>query len=752
MKTIVAMLVPHLRVAATVALLAAAAALRAEIDAQDGGSVAYEWHDVKVGGGGFAPGIVFSPVEPGLAYLRTDMGGAYRRDARAGRWLPLQDGESESSFMGIESIAPDPVDANIVYLAAGMNARGPAAIFRSTDRGAHWRRTLVPFAMGGNEDGRGLGERLAIDPFATNRLFFGSRHDGLWRSDDAAQSWQKVASFPLQGLGRPAQPRATHGGLSFLLFDATRQGTIFAGSADPGPRHLFRSDDGGLTWSAVPGGPAADFLPVKGVMGRDGVLTITYCDAIGPNGIRRGAVWRLDSRTSSWIDVTPVKGAAAVPGGYMGVAVSATDPRVIAVSTVNRYEPGDTVWRSADGGRSWSELRLRSRRDVSATPFLNFDKTADFGHWIAGLAIDPFDPGHAAYVTGATLYATNDFSAAGAMLWKPWTAGIEQTAIITLVSPTGGAPLVSGFGDLGGFVHDDLVISPAHIHRNPMLTNTNSLDYAGLSPAIMVRSGNTHAATVPDTSLAWSQDGGRNWAPLHVPQDKRELGPPPPEQSGSAAITVSADGRTFLVETTLPRRSDDHGLSWTAIKGLPSRVRVTSDKADGRRFYALDFVANKIVRSDDSGVSFHPVASDGLPADLSPARVQGREAANPLVAVPGSPGELWLLLGTDLYRSIDAGDHWEKATQGIAIQHYGLGKGAPEGRWPSLYAIGTYQGNRGIFRSVDGGARWSRINDDAHQWGLRLRVIVGDLRRFGRVYLGTDGRGILFGDPAPAMH
>ncbi|RYF21323.1 MAG: hypothetical protein EOO77_06275, partial [Oxalobacteraceae bacterium] len=34
----------------------------------------YAWRNVRVGGGGFAPGIIFSTVERGLAYLRTDMG------------------------------------------------------------------------------------------------------------------------------------------------------------------------------------------------------------------------------------------------------------------------------------------------------------------------------------------------------------------------------------------------------------------------------------------------------------------------------------------------------------------------------------------------------------------------------------------------------------------------------------------------------------------------------------------------------
>lgn len=708
----------------------------------------YRWRSVKVGGGGFAPGIVFSPAERGLAYLRTDMGGAYRFDSATRRWVPLQDDEAVSSYMGVESVAPDPVDADVVYMAAGMNRRGPAAVFRSADRGTHWRRTPVPFAMGGNEDGRGMGERLAIDPHATSMLLFGSRHDGLWRSDDAGAHWRKVDGFPLAGLGMPDRPRATHGGLSFVLFDPARRGRIFVASADPGERHLFRSDDGGRTWQAVPGGPPPALLPVKAVIGRDGVLTVTYSDAIGPNGIRDGAVWRMDTAGDAWREVTPPRGSDEVPGGFMGVAVSAQDPRVIAVSTVNRYKPVDTVWRSRDGGRTWDELWRHSARDVSATPFLDFDAKANFGHWIAGLAIDPFDADHAAYVTGATLYATQGFGKAGAMAWRPWTEGIEQTAIITLVSPTGGAPLVSGFGDLGGFRHDDLSRSPPFVHRHPYLTNTNTLDYAGDAPAVMVRSGNTHKPVVPDTSLAWSGDGGAHWQPLRVPASPPHTdGTPLPEQTGSAAITVSADGETFLVETDRPQLTRDRGGTWRMIAGLPSRVRVTADKVDARRFYAVDVASNRLVRSDDGGATFAPIAGTGLPTDLSGARATGREAANPLVAVPGRAGALWLLVGSDLYRSVDAGARWERTGRDIAVARYGLGKGAPGSGWPALYAIGERGGQQGVFRSIDGGARWQRINDDRHQWGLRMRVISGDPRRYGRVYVGTDGRGVMYGDP-----
>ena len=703
----------------------------------------YRWTNVKVGAGGYAPNIVFSPAERGLAYLRTDMGGAYRWDAKVQRWIPLQDGNATPSYMGIESIAPDPRNPDIVTMAAGMNAGQPAAILRSADRGQTWRVTPVPFAMGGNEDGRGLGERLAVDPNDPQRLFFGSRHDGLWRSDDAGATWRKVTTFPVAGLGRPAS-RKTHGGVSFVAIDATSGGggtgsrRIWAGVADPGEVHLFRSDDGGTTWVAAPG-PA--LLAAKGVIDSRGVLWVGYASGLGPSGIRTGAVWRY-APDGTGRDVTPAAWReTGAEGAFLGVAVSAMAPNTVAVSTVDRYRHGDSLWVSRDDGGHWDDVGARSRRDVSETPFLLHEgKGADFGHWISGLAIDPFDPGHVAYTTGATVYATRSLGKAD-VGWAPWTKGIEQTAIITLVSPTGGAPLISGFGDLAGFVHDDLTASPQPTFINPYMSNTNTIDYAGLAPNVIVRSGSLYLDRPRDASMGRSEDGGRTWTALTLPP----MGDPARREdlNGDWPITVSADGATMVVGTPVPQVSRDRGKSWTVVRGLPGKTRSVADKCDPRTFYAVDIARGRVLVSRDAAASFAPVASGGLPADLTPAGRRGREAQSALVVDPGRSGTLWLQAGERLFRSTDGGVSFAPASGALQVELFGLGKNA-------VFAVGTLDGIRGVWRSVDTGKTWSRIDDDAHRWGGRYRVVSGDPRREGRVYLGTDGRGIFYGDPVAA--
>jgi photosystem II stability/assembly factor-like uncharacterized protein len=82
------------------------------------------------------------------------------------------------------------------------------------------------------------------------------------------------------------------------------------------------------------------------------------------------------------------------------------------------------------------------------------------------------------------------------------------------------------------------------------------------------------------------------------------------------------------------------------------------------------------------------------------------------------------------------------------VEAIGFGKAAPGNDYPALYYSGRTGRDNGIFRSIDKGATWIRINDNQHQYGLTSLCITGDPRIFGRVYFGTNGRGIVMGDIA----
>lgn len=153
----------------------------------------YGWKNVQIVGGGFVDGIIFHPKIKGVCYCRTDMGGAYRWNGQSKLWEPLLDFLSyeDRNLMGVESIAVDPNDSNFVILACGTytNLRaGNSAILRSFNSGKTFERTNVPFKFGGNENGRGNGERMMVDPKSPNIIYLGTRLNGLWKSTDKGKN------------------------------------------------------------------------------------------------------------------------------------------------------------------------------------------------------------------------------------------------------------------------------------------------------------------------------------------------------------------------------------------------------------------------------------------------------------------------------------------------------------------------------------------------------------------------------------
>jgi len=698
-------------------------------------AVPYTWRNVKIVAGGFVDGILFHPAQRGLIYARTDMGGAYRWDIREKRWIPLTDWASQSDWnlRGIESIGLDPSDPNRVYLAAGTytnNWAGNGSILRSRDKGRTFQRTEMPFKMGGNEDGRSAGERLAVDPHSGNILFFGSRHNGLWRSDDFGATWRSVSGFPVSG------DTPDHVGTVFIVFDpvggavGSRTMHLIAGVSS-GEAPLYESEDGGVHWQPLAGAPTG-LSPHQAKIAADGrTLYITFANTPGPNGMSAGSVAKYDLRNRTWTDISPLPNGGG--GGFAGLAVGGTrQPGLVMVSTMDHWGGGgDNLFRSIDGGRTWKPLREKSQRDASLSPYLNWGEAEPkFGWWIGALSLDPFDPEHAMYGTGATIWETHDAGAAdrsAATHWAVGANGLEETAVIDLISPSVGAHLISGLGDIGGFRHDDLSVSPSGgMLQNPLLDNTDSLDYAEQNPSFIVRVGRGHTA-----HGGYSADSGKTWSPFATE---------PMGSHGSGSVAVSADGRTILwsPNNTVAARSDDRGATWSQCTGLPQGTRPVADRRNANVFYAYDTASGTLYVSTDQGRNFSarehgilPTAGNGVQLRCS----------------PDAEGDLWLAMGSKLLHSTDGGIRFTQLPGVDKAASLGFGKGAPGRSNSAIYLIGQIGRQEGFFRSDDSGKTWLRINDDQHQYGL-VGPIIGDPRIYGRVYLGTNGRGILYADPS----
>jgi photosystem II stability/assembly factor-like uncharacterized protein len=162
----------------------------------------------------------------------------------------------------------------------------------------------------------------------------------------------------------------------------------------------------------------------------------------------------------------------------------------------------------------------------------------------------------------------------------------------------------------------------------------------------------------------------------------------------------------------------------------------------------MDLFGGKIFVSLDGGVRFaeHSLTLPGGPVRTNENRGDSRGGQDRIYAAPGTEGDLWIAAFDGLYHSADAGRSFSRIDGVQELHAFGFGKEAPGKSYPALYVVGSLNGLRGIFRSDDVGLTWMRINDDQHQWGLLLQI-TGDPKRYGRVYIGTHGRGILYGDP-----
>ncbi|MBE1492681.1 cellulose binding domain-containing protein [Plantactinospora soyae] len=751
--------------AGAVAVVAQVAVSPSAAPASAAAAEPYSWRNVRIDGGGFVPGIIFNPTERNLIYARTDIGGAYRWEQSSQSWTPLLDwvGWDRWGWNGVLSMATDPVQTNRVYAAVGMytNDWDPnnGGILRSTDRGNTWQAYQLPFKVGGNMPGRGQGERLAVDPNRNSTLYYGAEGgNGLWRSTDYGATWAKVTNFPnvgnyAQDPNDPNNYLNGNQGVTWVSFDkstgtagnATQ--TIYVGVADKA-NPVYRSTNGGTSWERIAGQPTG-YLAHKGVVDPvGGFLYIATSDTGGPYDGAKGDVWKFNRSTGAWTQISPIPSSSAdAYFGYSGLTIDRQNPNTIMVATQISWWPDAIFWRSTDGGATWTRIwdfgaypnrTKRYTMDISSVPWLSLganpappEEAPKLGWMNESLEIDPFDGNRLMYGTGATIYGTTNlrnWDSGGTLTIRPMVRGLEETAVLDLISPPSGAPLVSGLGDIGGFRHANIDAVPPMMFQQPYFTSTTSLDFAELNPGIMVRTGNFADSERPnDSHVAFSTDGGANWFQAQEPGGINNGGTVATAADGSRFVWAPGDSGQQVVYSV------GYGNSWSQSSGIPANARIESDRVNPNKFYG--YSAGRFYVSTNGGQSFTATAATGLPSTDAKFK-----------AVAGAEGDIWLAGETGLFRSTDSGASFTKLANVSGAVNVGFGRAAPGQTYPAVFLVGTVDGVRGVYRSDNSGGVWVRINDDQHQYGNMGEALTGDPRVYGRVYLGTNGRGILVAD------
>lgn len=661
----------------------------------------YSWHRVAVGGGGYVTGIVIHPSNSHLMYIRTDNGGAYRFDANMNlwTWITRQWAFQDKNYYGIDGISVDPSDDRVVYIVAGKNLNEQGGIFKSIDRGESWTR-LKDVAFAGNGPLRWAGEPIAVDPNNSAIVYVGTRKNGLLKTNDGGETWAAVPDVPIGEIGV---------GIRAIAIDPVhrvqgRSQRIYAGVYGAG---IYESLDAGATWSPIHDSPSQ---PHRMTVATNGRLYVTA----------RSGVFIYEN--GKWQEVSPSRYAFTA----LDVAKDNPDRVIVGVDYYgsHRASPMKTpIYLSVDGGHTWTEIVSKSAWGFAAPWYAR----ARFSAATSDLRFDPHKS-NKVWIADWYQIMVSDNIDAPVIQWRQMIGGIEQLSTLSLSTPSTGAVLLSGAADNRGFRHVRLDSYPDNMQD--ISIEPTGIDFCESDPNSVFEVGGERAGVA-----AYSTDNGASWVKTFWPF------------GGNGKVAVSAtDPRLVVVvpRNSSPKRTTNRGLTWENTMGAPvggvtdfwsGQIPIAADRVIGTAFYYLNRDGN-FYRSTDGGATWARTwtltVRDGYMVK----------------AAPGVANAVWISTHDGLYHSSDGGTTFSRLKDVDQALLFAFGKNAEEKPYPSVFLYGRVFGIDGIYRSDDMGKTWIMISDSRHEIGINPKVMEGDRQVFGRVYIGTGGGGIFYGELA----
>jgi photosystem II stability/assembly factor-like uncharacterized protein len=570
--------------------------------------------------------IAIHPTNTSTIYVGGAQGGVWRSTDNGVTWTALTD---KACSLAMGSIALDPVNPAIVYAATGeQHFSGDSyygcGVLRSTDGGNTWTR------LGANVFVRSRIARLVIIPstagtVATTTLLAAS-DNGLWRSLDGGASWTVVRS----------------GIATDLVVDPGNDRIIFVAIRGQG---VFRSADRGTTWA-----PAGTGFPTANVGRINIAITPTSTSRLFASVHNQSTsallgIWTTTDAGVSWAQLPAAGASCGTQCWYdMFIAVHPTEPNTI-------YFGGVALFRSTDGGITFSLIGNNIHVDQ---------------HYIT---FDPQNPQRAYVANDGGIYRSEN----GVTGWTSLNAGLELTQFYSGISlhPSEFAIVLGGTQD------------------NGTLRYTNHPTWA----AVLGGDGGFTAINYDNPVIQFAET---QWT----------------ANSNSAG----------------PRRSDGGGFA-RKVNGI-----VTSEQAlfipplvmDPVNAQVLYFGTTRLYRTTDAAESWRAVspvlATTGAISAIAPA------ASDPGTVYAGTSTGL-------LYVTRDTGTTWTQRTSGLPqrfITDIAVDRADPLTAYVTVSGFGSGH----IFRTTNGGQSWSNVS--ANLPDVPVNAVLLDPASRAIVMLGTD--------------
>lgn len=640
-----------------------AVSLAAE-DASDPGLYSNDWRSTGPQGGDVRA-LVVDPNNPDRFYFGTLDGQIYTSSNSGKHWQLLYNFGKPRLF--IDNIIVDPRNSRVLYVGAHRhNLAG--GFFKSTDGGATWRESaeLKNEAL----------HSLAQSESNPDTLIAGT-FTGVFRSDDAGQSWKQL---PTQ-----SEPGLIH--VESLAIDPRTTNTIYAGTF-----YLpYKSVDGGKSWKSIK----------NGIIDDSDIFAIDI-DPRDPNHIIASACSGIYESKNGGEDWRKVQG---IPSQSRRTRAILQHPSVAGIVFAGTTEG---FWRSDKGGAPDSWMVTTSRQlEINAIavhpsrPDMVFVATNNYGVMVSNDGGKSFTPTNAGFSGRFANAILADREAP------------NRVYASTINTATGG-----GFF----FVSDD--------NGESWRPSMRSMPSRLITYAILqdVRDANIiYLGT--NLGVYRSTDRGTSWAPVWAVEKSKA---PAKNTTRATAAARKRGGASSpgdaVMQAQVALKAAGYNLGEPDGRAGPATTAAVK-RFQGDRHLPVTGKLDSITLAALGVGKGGNAASTERSSDLIIA-----DAVNTLVhSVDPDTQEPAILAGTNsgLYRSVDPTKGWEKLSYGNHDSRTTCI--STNLRQPDTILVGTPAA--GVLISRDAGKSWRQL--DGLSGELPVNTVVQDPQRPDYIYVGT---------------
>jgi photosystem II stability/assembly factor-like uncharacterized protein len=618
--------------------------------------------------GGDVRALVVDPNNPDRFYFGTLDGQIYTSGDGGKQWQLLYNFGKPRLF--IDNIIVDPRNSKVLFVAAHRHNQ-PGGFFKSTDGGATWRESTELK----NEAIHSLAQAES-DP---DTLIAGT-FTGIFRSDDAGQSWKQLPTQSESGL--------IH--VESLAIDPRTSNTIYAGTF-----YLpYKSLDGGKSWRSIK----------NGIIDDSDIFAIDI-DPRDPNHIIASACSGIYESKNGGENWRKVQGIPSQSRRTRAILQHPSVPGMVFAGTTEGF------WLSDKGGDadSWMvttsrQLEINSIAVHPSRPDMIFIGTNNYGVMVSNDGGKSFTPTNGGF--------SGRF--ANAILADRETP--NRVYASTINTATGG-----GFF----FVSDD--------NGESWRPSMRSMPSRLITYAILQDASDANIIYLgTNLGVYRSTDRGASWAPVWA-IEKKKAPAQKTTRSKTAKSTVATKRRPGLTLTEITMQSQEAlnaaGYHLGEPDGKPGpETTAAVKKFQGDRHLPVTGKLDSITLAVlGVGKSSDPSAAERTDLIIADAVNTMVHTVDPETQKPA------ILAGTNsgLYRSIDPSKGWEKLSYGSYDPRTACISTTTQ--QPETIVVGTPAA--GVLLSRDAGKTWRQL--DGVPRDVPINTIAQDPQRPDYIYVGT---------------